>query len=235
MLYGPQNGYFDLVFELPAECARSLEGGSAALGLVPIIEIFRQNLEVASDVCISSDGPVRSIYLLHRKALREIRSVALDSSSRTSVALMRILLAERYGVKPVEHQASPDVSAMLAHADAAVLIGDPALKLNLTGGDFERLDLGEEWKRLTGLPMVYAAWAGRSGQVPETAGSTFRNSYEWGKSHLWEIIEKESERRGLPAALAADYLTQRIRYELDGNARNGMRDFERLARVHGLL
>ncbi len=234
MLHGPQAGHFDLVFELPAECAGSVRLGRADVGLVPVIEVFRQDLEIVSDVCISSDGAVRSIYLLHRKELCDICTVALDTSSRTSVALTRILLAEGYGVRPIEHDASPNISAMLSEADAAVLIGDPALKLNVAGGDFQRLDLGEEWKRLTGLPMVYAAWAGRPGQIAGDA-ALFRESYEWGKRHISEIIEIESGTRGLPRELSAEYLTQRIKYELDENAHKGMQEFQRLAQVHGLV
>jgi len=235
LTHGPQTGIFELRFELPAVCAHSLELGSVDIGLVPVIEAFRQDLEITSSVCISSDGPVRSIFLVYRKPLREIRTVALDSSSRTSVALLRILLAERYGVRAVEHQAAPDVREMLQSADAALLIGDPALKLSIQDSHFEVLDLGAEWKEFTGLPMVYAVWAGKPGNVPTHAGLTLRDSYEWGKSHIDEIIGQEAAKRGVPSGLAREYLTMHIRYELDEEARKGMHEFERLAGGHGLI
>jgi len=234
LLHGPQLGRFDLRFELPSLCAESLENGSVDIGLVPVIEAFRQNLELASDVCISSDGPVRSIFLVHRKPILQIRSVALDSSSRTSVALTRIVLAERYGLRPAEHRAALDVIGMLETADAALLIGDPALRLQ-QDDSFQVLDLGSEWKLLTGLPMVYAVWAGKADMVPAGAEITFRESYEWGKMHLGEIVGTEAAKRGVACDDALEYLSKHILYELDGPARRGMFEFRRLAAIHGAI
>ncbi len=221
-------------FELPSICAESIENGAVDIGLVPVIEAFRQNLELASDVCISSDGPVRSIFLVHRKPIQQIRSVALDSSSKTSVALTRIVLAERYGLRPAEHRAAPDVISMLETADAALLIGDPALRLQ-QDGPFQVLDLGLEWKILTGLPMVYAVWAGKAGMIPAGAEATFRASYEWGKTHLGEIVRTEAAKRGVGRGDALEYLSKHILYELDGTARRGMHEFQRLAAIHGAI
>lgn len=238
-LHGPQSGRIGLRFELPAECAESLRTGSADVGLVPVIEAFRQSLDVISDVCIASDGAVRSIFLVHKVPVAEIRSIAMDASSRTSVCLTRILLAERYGVNPAEHPAAPDLNAMLKEADAALLIGDPALRIPLPQPGCGILDLGAEWKLLTGLPMVYAVWAGHAENLapstPSSMVSLFRDSYEWGKNRIDEIVRQEAPPRQVSTELALAYLTSHIKYELDIHARRGLSEFQRLAGIHGLI
>jgi len=235
MTHGDQVGLFDLRFELPSVCAQSVRTGTAAIGLVPVIEVFRQNLEVVADVGIASDGAVRSIFLVHKKPMREIRSVALDSSSRTSVALVRILLAEEYGVVADEHEVSPRLTRMLEGADAAVLIGDPALQLDIESCPYGILDLGEAWKHWSGLPMVYAVWAGQAPEISSKAGDILHQSYEFGKANIEGIIQQEGRARSVPDELARRYLTNHIRYELDATMFAGMREFKRLARKHGLV
>lgn len=235
LLHGPQAGGIALQFELPSQCAESIRQGAVELGLVPVVETFRQKLDVVSDVCISSDGPVRSIFLVHKVPLAEIRSIAMDASSRTSVALTRIILAERYGIRPAEHPAAPDLPAMLRTADAALLIGDPALRLKPSASAFGILDLGAEWKLLTGLPMVYAVWAGHAAKLSSSTLALFRASYEWGKDKLEEIVASEANPRNVSEELARHYLTSHIQYELDTRARSGMREFERLAALYQLI
>ncbi len=231
-LHGPTRDSVDLRFELPSACARSLESGEADIGLVPVIEMFRQGLEVVSDVCIASDGPVRSIFLLYRGAVNQIRSLALDSSSRTSVALTKIILAERYGIHASEHEMSPDPQGMLSGADAALIIGDPALRLEPASADYSVLDLGQEWQALTGLPMVYAVWAGRGASANP---DLFRQSYDYGRTRISEIVKSEAAPRHIPEELAERYLTRNIRYELSLRASQGLNEFKRLAQKHGLL
>ena len=197
------------------------------------MEIFRQGLSIVSDVCISSDGPVRSIFLLHRGPLQDIRSIALDSSSRTSVALAKIVLAERYGVWHLSEQIlAPDPAAMLSVADSALLIGDPALQLNTVSEDFQICDLGSEWQKLTGLPMVYAAWASKT--APDNP-ELFRQSYEYGHARIEEIVKLEAPKRRVPAKLAERYFTSHIQFDLSPRAAQGLREFRRLAEQHGLL
>ena len=232
LVHGGLGSEINLRFELPAACADSIENGEVAIGLVPAIEAFRQKLQVVSDVAITSSGPVRSIFLLHRRPVRQIRSIALDSSSRTSVALVRVILAERYQVRPVAFRADPDPATMLDAADSALIIGDPALRLEIPNAGFEILDLGEEWQSLTGLPMVYAVWAGKTGSANPATQKLFRDSYEYGKARMDEIIAREAPPRGIAAALARQYLTEHIRYELSPAALAGLREFERLARKH---
>ena len=232
LVHGPQRDIFNLRFELPAQTARAIQDDEVDLGLIPTIELFRQGLRIVGDVCISSDGPVRSIFLLHRVPLPKIRSLALDSSSRTSVALAKILLAELYGVRPSEREFTPDPVAMLSEADAALIIGDPALRVDLAPSEFEVLDLGQQWQLLTDLPMVYAVWAGKT--VPPRP-EIFRESYEYGRARISEIVTAEAGNRHIPEALAERYLTKHIQYDLSPRALKGLEEFKRFAHIHGLL
>ena len=151
MMHGEERSAVDLTFSIPAVCAEEIEHGTTDVGIVPVAEIARQGLEVVSDVGITCRGAVRSILLVSRKPLREIRTFAADLSSRTSVQLARVILRERYGVEPLIHRAAPDLDGMLAGADAALIIGDPALRIDPQGLSIECLDLAEEWWSLTKL------------------------------------------------------------------------------------
>ena len=159
MLKGPQRPLVDLTFEIPAVCADIVEAGRADLGLVPVTEIARQSLEIVPGVGISCRGPVRSILLISRVPPGQIQRLSVDSSSRTSTQLARIILRERYGATPFLLRRPPNLETMLEDADAALLIGDSALQLREPQAPYETLDLGEEWFSLTGLPMVFAASA----------------------------------------------------------------------------
>jgi chorismate dehydratase len=225
MLHGPQRGRFDLSFRLPAECAERLATGEADLGLVPAIEVLRQGLEIAAPVGIASNGPVRSILLVSKVPPDRIRTLAGDTSSRTSVQLSRILLGHRYGAEPKILSMRPDLTSMLGAADAALIIGDPALHLEPSALPFHVLDLGEEWMRWTGLPMVYAVWAGRAEHVRADHAAIFSGSYEYGRERLDEIVQSESPRRGLDRALVRRYLTEHIVFALGAQERQGLELF----------
>lgn len=221
LLHGPQAGRAELSFDLPALCADRLAQREVHAGLVPVIEAQRQHLEPISDLCIACHGPVRSILLLSKKPVREIRSLALDSSSRSSVMLTRILLEQVYHLEPELKSMVPDLSAMLGAADAALIIGDPALRIDPASTGLHVLDLGEEWLRHTGLPMVFAMWAGPQPH-PELA-ELLAASYAYGRERLEEIVAAEAAARQLDPALAAHYLQHNILYRLDDQARRGLR------------
>ena len=161
MLHGPQQGLFDLDFRIPSGCADDMAAGAADIGLIPSFELTRQDLEVIAGPGIACRGPVRSILLISSRPAPEIRTLAADSSSRTSVELVRIVLERRYGAAPVSIPHPPDLEAMLRVADAAVIIGDPALRIDPARLPYYVYDLGGEWVEMTGLPMVFAVWAGR--------------------------------------------------------------------------
>jgi len=230
-LHGPLKGRFDFRFDLPARCAEALARDEAQIGLVPCAEIERLGLDLLPDVGIACEGAVRSILLFSRVPFRQIRTFAVDSSSRTSVALSRILLRERFGVTPELREHDPDVTAMLESSDAALVIGDPALRLQPEELGFEWLDLGTEWTRWSGLPMVFAAWAGRAEALTEPGvREAFVESWRWGKVRLDEIAAKAEKERGFPAEVAKAYLTDNIQFELGPRHLEGLRLFRQLVR-----
>ena len=213
---------------LPSVCAERLKAGQADVGLVPSIELNRQALRPVAGLGIASSGAVRSILLLSKVPFSKIRTLAADSSSRTSVMLARLILGQRFGVQPVLHAAAPDYAAMLAGADAALIIGDPALRIDPEALDYEWLDLGYEWTHLTGLPMVFAVWAAREGAAD--CAAALAESYRFGQQQLQEIIATEAAERGFTPALVRRYFTQHIRYEIGPRQQKGLDLFLKLAR-----
>ena len=188
MMRGPQQALVDLTFEIPATCAEVVETGDADIGLVPVAEIARQGLEIVPGAGISCRGAVRSILLISRVPARQIRRVAVDSSSRTSTQLTRIILRERYGARPILFRKPPVLETMLDDVDAALLIGDSALRIDVETLPYETLDLGSEWFALTGLPMVFAAWAGHPPLDQEKLSGMLLGSCEFGLAHLDDIV-----------------------------------------------
>jgi chorismate dehydratase len=204
---------FDLRFALPSVCADQLASAEADIGIVPVIEMARQNLAYFRETGIASHGAVRSILLISKVPFREIRKLAADSGSRTSVVLSRIILAENFGVEPQVISHPPDLAAMLGMADAALLIGDAALRVDPATLPFETLDLGEQWTNLTGLPMVFAVWAGPKEAIVEPYGAALAASCRYGLAHIDDIVHQEAPRRGFPEALVREYLTRHIQFE----------------------
>ncbi len=230
MMYGPQQGRFDLEFRLPAGCADALASGAADIGIVPAYELLRQDLEIIEGVGIACHGPVRSILLVSSRPLSEIRRLAADSSSRTSVELARVILAQRYGASPEIFTHPPALEAMLRTADAALMIGDPALRIEPGRLPYDVIDLGAEWVDMTGLPMVFAVWAGRRDVVTPEVAAVFRDSCRYGLERLEEIVSAESARREFPAPLVRSYLAHHIVHELGPRDYEGMRRFLQVAR-----
>jgi predicted solute-binding protein len=229
MLHGEQRELFDLDFCIPAECADRLGDGRADLGIVPVAELERLGLEVIPGTGIACEGPVRSILLVSQVPIGRIRTLASDASSRTSVMLTRVLLARKYGIEPQMIPMKPDLPAMLERADAALIIGDPALHLDPATLPFEVLDLGAEWTAFTGLPMVFAVWAARRGQVRPWMEEAFLASYRFGRDRLEEMVPEGAAVRGLSEELARYYLTHNIRFELGPREYNGMQTFLKYA------
>lgn len=218
MLYGDQQDCFDLSFGLPAECADRLQDGRADIGIVPAIELPRQDLVITADTAIVCQGPVRSILLISKVPFDRIRTVAGDSSSRTSVMLTEIILRRKYAVEAVIESYAPGLETMLSKCDAALIIGDPALRIEPSSLPYEVLDLGLEWTQMTGLPMVFAVWAGRNRYDPEP----FAASLRFGKEHLDEIVTAEFANRGITADLAREYLTHNVSFDLGPREREGL-------------
>jgi predicted solute-binding protein len=224
MLHGEQRDLFELERAIPAECADRLADGRADIGIVPSVELNRQRLEIIRGTGIACRGPVRSILLISKVPFGEIRTLATDSSSRTSVALSRIVLARSYGVAPQLYSERPHLGSMLEHCDAALIIGDAALVLDPAELPFHVLDLGTEWTRMTGLPMVFAVWAARA-ELPPQDPAPFIASLRFGIEHIDDIARQEHAKLGISEALAREYLTRNIIFELGEREYAGLEAF----------
>jgi chorismate dehydratase len=214
---------FDLRFALPSECADQIASGDADIGILPVIEMARQKLEYFRGAGIACHGPVRSILLISKVPFREIRTLATDSGSRTSAMLARVILAEQFGAEPKVFSRRADLALMLAEADAALLIGDAALHVDPATLPFATLDLGGEWVSMTGLPMVFAVWSGRAEIIREPYGQAFLDSARYGLAHIDQIAREQPAQRQISEAVAREYLTRHIVFELGERDYEGMR------------
>jgi predicted solute-binding protein len=211
---GPRRHPFHLDFCLPSEGADRVRDGLSDIGILPVIEMARQRLSSIAGLGIACDGPVRSILLVSKVPPSQIRSLAVDRGSRTSVMLARVILSRSYDAHPLISIAEPALEDMLASNDAALIIGDPALHLDPESLPFLCLDLGQEWKRLTGLPMVFALWCGHSRFINPANSQHFLDSLAYGERHLATIVASQSALHRLPPDLVHSYLTQNIRFRL---------------------
>lgn len=224
-------------FALPSECADLLRQGGADVGVIPSIEYQRiGGLVVLGDAAIASRERVRSILLLSSRPPDQVRTVAADTSSRTSVALAQIILRLRYRREVEMAPHAPDPRAMLAACDAALVIGDPALRYALDPlPGIAAYDLAAEWKALTGKPFVFAFWAARRPVATPELAELFNRSRDEGVAEIETIVEEESARRRIPRELVHSYLTENIHFFLDAARLEGLREFYRLAQVQGLI
>jgi chorismate dehydratase len=237
LVYG-LNRHPDLVtlrFDVPSVCAQLLARGDIDLGMVPSIAYLdRPGDLVVPGVCIGSEGRVASVALFSRVPLADIRSIALDTSSRTSAALVRILCARRFGISPTFVPHAPNLAAMLATADAALLIGDPALFADGGGQRVEKIDLGAAWTDMTGLPFVWALWAGPTGPITPAVAHLLQDAAAAGMAHSDEIADAYCASRPDQRPLARRYLREHLRFQLDARALEGLRRFYREAAALGL-
>ncbi|RPH56803.1 hypothetical protein EHM82_02625, partial [bacterium] len=233
-LKGHHADLFAPSYHPPAMVARLLGQGNLDIGLIPSIEVQRiPNLRILPDLCVAASHEVRSVILVSRCPLPEIRKVALDQNSRTSVALLRILLRERYGLDPEYLHERPDAERMLSEADAALLIGDPALKV-----DRERYivtDLAAEWRELTGLPFVFAVWAVRPEvEIPDLP-FYFKSSLRYGLSSVDTLAREAAAELDLDSSEIRAYLTENLSFFLRRDEIAGLEEFYRRAHANQLI
>jgi len=233
LVYGLEGeARFTLVRDVPSRIAERLHAGEIDLGMIPSVEYAAGDYAIVPGIGIASRGAVRSVNLFHRRPVADVRRVALDASSRTSVALAKILLRERLGHDPEYVTMGPPVEDMLRSADAALVIGDPALYFR---GDEDRLDLGEEWAARTGLPFVFAFWAGRPGAVDAAGVDRLQRALRAGQAAFAQIA---AQYNGLGAGRGPEseaYLRRNIVYDLGDGELSGLREFYRRARALGLI
>jgi predicted solute-binding protein len=213
MAQGPQRDLVDLTFAVPSVCAERVGSGVADVGLVPVIEMDRQGLTAVPGLGIASRGAVRSILLVSRVPFHRVRTLAADMNSRTSVMLARIILSRCFRVEPEVTPMPANLDSMLARADAALLIGDAALAVDPEQVGLPCLDLGEAWFDLTGLPFVFAMWAGPKSQITPELARILRDSLSCGLGALDSIIKEESARRTMPCAMVDHYLRHNIVFQ----------------------
>jgi len=219
-----------VIFDHPSGLARDLIAGQLDVALVPTFEALRTpHYTLANDVGIACDGAVYSVFLAYRGPLTELRRVALDPASLTSVHLLQVLLREYHGLRP---ELLP-LSAFPQEADAALIIGNQAIEFRQQDKDgYQILDLGEEWKRCTGLPFVFAPWLMRPDlpHAAEVAGD-LRALKDYGLAHLDEIIEAEPR----DPAFTRRYLTEHIRFKLGEPEKAGIAKYRELLAKHGFI
>jgi chorismate dehydratase len=248
---GPLVGRYDLSFTVPSLCAEALRTGEADIAIIPAIEYQRiPNLVLLPEMAVAAKGEVRSILLLAKKPVQLAKRIALDTNSRSSVALVRLLCRELWNISPEFVDASPDPATMLADADAALLIGDPALRvriqmdyLNLKqvaapgsdccSGDAGDLpvpgvetlfiyDVAQQWREMTGKPCVLAVWAARRDAVTPQVVADFLASRDFGLSQIEEIAEGASLKLDLPPHELESYLRDSIDFSLDAENLEGL-------------
>jgi predicted solute-binding protein len=257
--HGPLRGKYQLSFTVPSQCAEQLRAGQVDIAIIPAIEVQRiDNLVVLPGLCIASKKSVRSLLLVSKVPIHDVRRLALDRSSRSTQALVRILCEKRWHISPEFFEADPDLPAMLQKADAALIIGDPALRLALNSeshakrdaaGDLQILsefggipssplflyDIVEKWRALTSLPAVLAVWAARPNAVTPEIIRDFHDSLVFGAQHLHEISAEASHDLNLPSPKIMRYFTENIDYTFDEENLRGLREYFSSAAELGLI
>lgn len=258
---------FDLRFDVPSKCAALLHEAAVDVGLIPSIEYLRGTYSIVPDIAIASRGPVASVTLYTTRPIGDVRSIALDTSSRASVALTRVLCAREFHIQPKLVPRGPDLESMLADCDAALIIGDPALfadpgqvtvnsrpmtaHLEPSAGSPQRstdgqlasagqlstvkrltiegIDLGDVWTRMTGLPFVYAFWAGRAAALTSDDVVALQRARDAGVARIDEIARQYYADAPGRQEAGARYLRDNIKYHLGPEERAGLELFFRYA------
>ena len=234
-LKGPARGAFELVFDVPSGCAHHLSTGEVDVGLIPTIEYQRiPDLFVLPNISIAAKREVKSVLFVSKQPLDRVSRVAVDVSSRTSVALLKIIFQKFRGMESITyHPELPQPARMLELYDAALIIGNPALEVPRSA--YYVIDLAEEWNKFTGLPFVFALWAVRSEVDLGEQLSIFYESREHGLREIDRIADVYSERIGLPAREISSYIRENLDYSLDLSNLRGMQTFFDAAVELGLI
>ena len=228
---------FDIEYTLPSGCAEMLRTGSADIGIVPVVAYTQiPDLKIVPNVAIASQGPVRSILLVSKVPIEQVKTVAADTSSRTSVALARIIFRKWFRGGRQFTAMPPLLDNMLQSNDAALIIGDPALTVDRS--QYICYDLAEEWHRLTGKPFVFAFWAVRSAALKDSGeqlAATFQQSRDHGLEHVGDLAREWAPRVRISESEVKAYLTTNIDYWLDDANISGLELFLHYAVDYGLL
>jgi chorismate dehydratase len=213
-------------YDVPSVCAALLHAGDVDLGLIPSIEYLQSDdYRFVPGVGIGSRGPVASVALYTRRPIEEIRHIALDTSSRTSVTLIQVLCRHRFGIEPAFVPHAPDLAAMTTRCDAGLLIGDPAFDVDHAALGLAKVDLGEAWTAMTGLPFIYAAWTGRAGAIGSREVAALQEAQAAGLRDIPAIADEYGRGDAVRAARAAVYLRDNVKYGLGADEAAGLQLF----------
>jgi len=237
--HGSAGASFDISYTVPSACAAQLSAGTADIGIIPAAAYTQiPDLAIIPGIAIAARRPVRSILLVSKVPIEKVQSVALDTSSLTSIALTKVLFEHWLGGGRDFTPMAPSLDLMLREHDAGLLIGDTALKIDRT--QYFTYDLAEEWIRFTGKPFVFAFWAVRQDALPNTSSdlaAVFQKSRDHGlQPESIDLIARDwSHRLGLSEAEIRFYLTDNIHYHLDTGCIEGLQLFYRYAAKCGTL
>ena len=258
---GPLADKYDLSFTVPSQCAEALRRGDADIAIIPSIEYQRiDGLVALPGMAIAAKREVRSLLVVSKRPIDMAKKISLDTSSRSTAALVRILAREHWGIEPEFVDAAPDAAEMLKIADAALVIGDPALRISLKmealvgkapgSGDccegdpedmpvpgFETLfvyDMTHQWREMTNKPAVLAIWAANGRIADERVAADFLASKKFGVERIREISEAASIKLDMPPGALERYLTENINFDLDEENLAGLRLFFEKAATRGL-
>ena len=240
-LDGPATGV-SVRFDPPSVCADLLARGDIDLGLIPAIAYADRPADhIVPGVSIGSDGPVASVAIFTRRPMGEVRSIALDTSSRTSVALTRIMCRRRFGITPTLARHAPDLVAMLTAHDAALIIGDPALFADVPalsaaiGQAVDKIDLGALWTEMTGLPFVWAFWAGAATAATPDLVKRLQATRDRGLEQSDALADAYVASTPALQPLARRYLREHIAYGLTPRMLEGLAAYYREAQAVGVI
>jgi chorismate dehydratase len=258
--HGPLHRKYELSFTVPSQCAEALRTGAVDVAIIPAIEYQRiPDLVILPNLSIASKKSVRSLLLVTKKPIQKVTRIALDQSSRSTQALTRILCEKLWRIQPEFFEAAPDLPAMLQQADAALLIGDPALRLAIAcepgshrdaagdivstasfaglseDGPLYIYDIVEKWRAMTNLPAVLAVWAARREAVTPQLVQDFQDSLAFGLQHVDAIATEAAAEMNLPVADLRRYLLENIDYHLDEENMRGLTRYYEFAAELGLI
>lgn len=237
--HGTAGADFDISYTVPSSCAAALQAGTADIGIIPAAAYTQiPDLVILPNVAIAARRAVRSILLISKLPLNQIRSIALDSSSMTSVALTKVLFERWLGGGRTFTSMAPNLEVMLSGHDACMVIGDTALRVERSR--YQTFDLAEEWIRFTGKPFVFAFWAVRRTALEnctQNLAAVFQASAEHGlqPESVAHIAREWAPQLGISEAEIRQYLTENIHYQLDPGCIEGLQLFYRYAQELGVL
>lgn len=235
-IHGSQRDAVELLTDTaPARCAEMLSRGEVDAALVPVIEYQRlDDVVIVPDVCVGSRSAVRSVVLaIKPNNLKKVKSVALDESSRTSVALTKIIFREFLGFEPEWRISPPDLDSMLKENDAALVIGDPAMKISR--GKLHVFDLATMWSNYTGFGFVFAMWMVRASNIEHVREVDFAAARDEGLAHLDDTATEHAAQIELSPDEIKDYLTRNIAFQMDAEMKQGLELYFELAHKHKLI